>query len=498
MSIISHKKNMLLVIPFGITLIVLNVIRMFNVPITHDETGYVPSYTYLDLLTEKIVSANNHILHSVCRKFFVELFGFHLFTLRLDSCLALIGFIVMSYLVCKVLFKNNWWLLCSFIMLNMSTPFVFNFWGLSRGYALGMFFMTTSIYFLLSYIGTFKPKLLLFSLLAGILTVESNFGLLNFFIALAGVIVLQQLFFRRNAEQKKLIPTEWGYLLGAVVVLALLITHPLIKLHGGGELAYLGKNGFIEDTVGSLCRCSIYGSSNEAAIMQVLPWLVVGLFWLMVVYWLFKYFKLKLHTTIADVNVKYGFILTLLVAIPVLSLIAQFLLLGINYLIDRTAVFFIILFFLQLTFFLYSLSVLLPRLATSVFVLFFSIVIVHFVQKFDYDRVLLWWFDAPDVAILHKMANDSKDKKGKIKVCMNWLFIPAFETYDMPHYYNGRFDKIVKFGEANPADSEAFDFYYVQWDEAEKVPQSYVVDTQVFGGGFKLFKKVDTLPAAKQ
>ncbi len=498
MTAINHKKNLLFVIPFGITLVILNVIRMLNVPITHDETGYVASYTFLDLITEKIVSANNHILHSVFRKFFVELLGFHLFVLRLDSCLALIGFIVMSYLVCKVLFRNNWWLLCSFIMLNMSTPFVFNFWGLSRGYALGMFFMIMSIYFLLSYINSFKPRLLLFSLLAGILTVESNFGLLNFFIALAGVIVLQQMLFRRTPEQKKLIKTEWAYLLSGVAVLALLITQPLIRLHGGGELAYLGRNGFIEDTIGSLGRCSIYGSSNEAAIMKVLPWLVVGLFWLMVAYWLFAYVKKGLYTNIADVNVKFGFVLTLLVAIPVLSLMAQFHILGINYLIDRTAIFFIILFFLQLTFFLYHLSARLRVVATSVFLLFFSVIVFHFVQKFDYERAILWWNDAPDITILHKMAHDSQNKKGKVKVCMNWLFIPPFETYDMPHYYNGRFDKIAKFGEGNPADSLVYDFYYVQWDEVAKVPKSYVVDTQVFGGAFVLFKKqADSLSAAK-
>jgi len=122
--------QMLLAFVFSCVLVTVNVIRIFQTPITIDETGYVPSYTYSDLMQNNIGSANNHILHSLTRKFFVESLGNILFSFRLDSLIAQGLFLVFTYLLFRVLFKNPWWQLCSFVLLNVISPFIFNFWVL--------------------------------------------------------------------------------------------------------------------------------------------------------------------------------------------------------------------------------------------------------------------------------------------------------------------------------------------------------------------------------
>ena len=136
----------------GVSLVVVNIIRVIQIPITIDETGVRADDTYVGLMINKIGSANNHILHSLFRKFFIDTFGDNIFTIRLDSLIAQFFYLFFSYAISNILFKKKGWVLGAFIMLNVASPLIFNFWGLSRGYALALTFMLVSVYYFLKYI----------------------------------------------------------------------------------------------------------------------------------------------------------------------------------------------------------------------------------------------------------------------------------------------------------------------------------------------------------
>ncbi len=67
----------------SIGLVVINIIRSVLVPITVDETGYAPDTSYKKLWLNEMGSANDHMLHSLLRKFFVEHFSTHVFSIVL-------------------------------------------------------------------------------------------------------------------------------------------------------------------------------------------------------------------------------------------------------------------------------------------------------------------------------------------------------------------------------------------------------------------------------
>jgi hypothetical protein len=482
----SAFGHLLLAFVFSAVLVTINVIRIFRIPITIDETGYGPDLTYLQLMRNKIGSANSHILHSLFRKFFVESFGNTLFFLRVDSLIAQCLFLLFTYRLCSLLFKNLWWQLCSFILLNTASPLIFNFWGLSRGYALGLTCMTISIYYLLRYIENKRSLFFYLALAGAILSVYSNFGYINYYIAISGVIIIQSIIFRDRENIIKELVT----LFIATCVLALMITAPLISVYKNGELSFLGRNGFIDDTIRSLAKEGLF-LTNPAFndIVKIVTRSVVMLTCLWSCYWVYTFFKK--HSSLTgnnDVALKFGVILWLLLIIPALSLITQHWLFNINYLTDRTALFFIFLFVINLTYWLYYLRPAVPKFSWGILLTIFMIAGYNFSSKLNLTSTLLWWFDSDDLAVLKRITDESKDKPGKIKLHAYWLFVPSFK-YDIEQKYNGRFEPIED-NRFTPGLDTSYDFYYIANSENQDTLRlNYHRDTDFVGGGFILYKK---------
>ncbi len=344
---------------FAATLVVLNVLRIVNISITCDENGYGWNGrldSYRELWEDKFGSANNHILHSLLRKFFVDNFGNTLFTLRLDSLLAQVSFLIFSYLICRLIFKNRWWQLGGYIVLNLVSPLIFEFWGLSRGYGLALSFMTLSIFFLLKYSTDKKAAFLSWSFFCAILSVYSNFGYINYYVTLCIVVLLLFLLFPDNKQKVRFVQ-ELLIVLVSSGVLALLIVGPLQYVYHNGELAFMGNAGFLQDTVRSLVTwgLALPGPAREKEV-NVIVLSVVALTFFFGVFWCYVYLKKYRHKSAADQRIVYGVTFFALLILPVILLIGQHLLFNINYLTDRAALFFIILFTLNISYILYHIS----------------------------------------------------------------------------------------------------------------------------------------------
>ena len=487
---ITNYLHKIAALAVGLALVTLNIIRIFNVPITIDETGYNKVYSYTMLALDKEGYANNHIFHSLLRKFFVELFSDDLLFIRLDSLLAQIFYLLFSWLIFTLLFKNKWQHLFGFLILNIVSPFLFTFWGLSRGYALSVTFMTISIYYLLNYIYTKRLFYLSISFACAILAVYSNFSLINYFMALLGTVIIKNLLIRQNADEKNALLKELIISLSGVALLALLVTGPLIHVYKFGELSFLGSNGFIDDTIKSLVADGFYLRSPDAdTLINIICYSVVGITCITGIFWIFLCIFKHRHKQIADTEVQSGIVLTMLLLLPAASLISQHLLFRINYVTDRAALFFIPLFFIS---FLYSLGYIFRSFTLLTNLLIATLLLVlsyNFTTKINLNSTLLWWFDADDLAVLKKVSADSKNKKKKIRIHVEWIFGPAL-YYDIHKYYPDKIELPIWDNNIPQGKDTSFDFYYiVSSTNTDTLLTRYHKDTTFLYGGSILYKK---------
>ncbi len=477
--------TLLLEILFSVSLAAVNFYRILNIPITIDENGYEPEYTYISLLRSTLGYANNHILHSVIRKWFIETFSDNVFFYRVDSLIAQILFLFFSLLICRHLFKNKWWQLCAFITLNTISPLVFDFWGLSRGYALSLSLMTISIFYLLKYIEERRIFLLSFSFAAAFLSVFSNFGYINYFIALTGVVIIQQLIFKKTNDKNHL-QKELAVLLISIIALTLLIEEPLRNVYQRGELAFLGTTGFINDTISSLVREGLF--LPESLFSRSVIWFVTVFPVIGGCFWLFVYYRNNVRGRETPKEERYGIALFLLLIIPAISILLQHALLGVNFLVARTALFFIILFILNFIYLIYYIRSRVPKIAFGLLLVTTLLTGYNFVSKLNLNRTILWWFDSDDLNVLTRIANEWENKNEKIKVKAYWLFTASFR-YDINHFYKNRFYPVEAL--SGPPDNDTtFDYYYIPLSDVSLMDTAkFRQDTAFVISGFILYRK---------
>ncbi len=474
----TASRRTIIVISFATLLVVLNVLRIFNVSITHDETGYRPG-TYMDAFMNFSGSANSHLLHSVIRKVLVETFNDSLFFLRVDSLLAQLLFLFYSWRLCDRLFGHTWRSVAAFILLNISCPLLFEFWGLSRGYALANALMITSVYWLTCYLDKRELNPLTFCLGAGILSVYANFALIDYFVAL--VIILIGLIVFHNKEKRRDIAT----VLAGCLLLTGLIYVPLTNVFRNGELQYLGNTGFIENTITSLAQEGILQANSRPITVSILVYgsllfaVFAGLYWSALVY------RYRKDTVPAEI--RRGMILYLLSVIPACSTIVQFQLCNINYLIDRAALFMIVLFVIHGLYWLSYVFVSYRRALSSILAILLMAAGYNFATNASIYGTRLWWYDRDDMRVLERIAAQQKDNPAKIRIWVTWMQTPAFNYY-VTHFYQDRFSPIEH--QSDPAGNDtSYDYYYLGASETPALSVIYKRDTQFVFGGFALCRK---------
>ncbi len=472
----------------SLTLIILNIFRILRISITHDETGYRISDGYMDLMKNEFASANNHIFHSLLRKFFVETFTENLFFLRLDSLLAQLLFLYISYRLLERLFQKWWLVIPAFILVNTVCPLIFEFWGLSRGYALAIAFTITSIYYLHAYITQHPIKYLIYALLAAILAVYSNFSYVNFFVTLIIVVLAYRLLFHHSPTRKSTFLKEVLVLILGSALLAVLIIVPLTNVFGNGELAYLGTNGFVADTITSLVKDGILLNSRDPNTINFMIYAIVVVFWVAGIYWLVAYLLILKNSSKIPESLRVGVVFYLLLATPVVSVMLQFYLFGINYLIDRTAIFYVLLFVLHFLYWIYHISINKAMIAATIMWLLSIPVIDNFYKsEFNTHHTRLWWYCADDMAILKHIINDPINKGKKVKLWVDWSHLPSFK-YNISKHYKEHFYPLTRHHEEVAKDT-TYDYYFIAASNVAEIHSSYKRDTDVVGGGFVLFKR---------
>lgn len=465
----------------SLLLITINIIRILRVPITHDEPPDQRDVllTYWDYIHLSKVTANIHILNSIIRKFFIDTFGNTPFFLRLDNLLAQILFLACSYGIVVKLFKDKWWRICCFLLLNLN-PFLFEFWGFSRGYGLAIALMTASIYCFVCYLQHGKTRWLAGSLALSVGAVYSNFSLLNFMLGLAGFIVVYGLFLRKKPVSFFL-RRELPLLAATGIITYLLIAGPIRKLVAAGELYFGGEKGLVPDTFHSLVTGSMYLDSEPFRLVDYITWLVAAMIVLMAIYWFLVF--LKKHKREKSVN---GLLFCCLLLVPLASVELQHQLLGTKYLINRTALFLYVLFVLAVVATLYQFRR--HTISLLVLLLFTGLSAYNFSKNITLSRSWMWWVDNYNLVVLDRILKEKEGAGKKISLRVNWEFMPSLNYYIYTRYPD-YIDTLVYTHEDPTMADTTYDFMYMKGnDDVLNISPVYEVDT-VFETGFQLLRK---------
>lgn len=445
----------------------MNILRIINVPITHDEALTIVDHTPLperDIMAMTSPIANNHILNTLLTKLFINLFGYNIFIVRLPNLLGYMVYLLFSARTCQQLFEKRTIQLSVFLLLNLN-PFLFEFWGLCRGYGLSIAFMMASILHLLSYIRERRAVQLYLSLFFAIASVYSNFSLLNFYLGLTAAITIIHI-----RQHGKALSATIAVIL-STILLATLIYTPLTKLLESDQLYYGGVDNFVNDTIDSLVRAGLF--DKDGGRSKLITFLVATVIVCMLAHTIWSFIKKK--------DLTLQLILNILLLTPIISTIAQHYLLGTLYLIDRTALFFIPLFVLASTYYTHKRN---NKTFTIIIVTLTVLALLNFSANLSFRKTWSWSYNAYERIVMERMVHENPGKK--ISVRCNWHFAPSFQFYTLSEFKD-QFEP-VRLDRGDVDGNESYQYYYVKSGELSSLSPVYIVDTS-FEGKYYLMKK---------
>jgi len=431
---------------------------------THDESYTYTRYVYKsfwDIITYNAsdVIPNNHILNTLLMKIFEGVFGSSELALRLPNMLAYVAFLFCSLLWLRR-FNSPWILVTGFLALH-ANPFLLDFFALARGYGLSVSFLFISFYFFYNYILFEKKKHLTGAFLFAALAVWSSFILLNYYLALWLVFnILAALKVFKGPELwphkiKRLLAAN-GIPLLVSAVLGTVIFQSLITISGD---LFGPSNGFWSNTVRTLA----YFSTNTKMGMWVdyLCYFIALILILSVIFFLVDFFKKSLRSA----HSPYIFCFLLMVTSAGMTIL-QHLVLQVPFLENRTGLFFIALFNINVVCLVYVLRGyrrlhLVGTLLSGVYALF---LVYNLGANGNLDSHVTWEYDSRTKDMLKALEADVHARNGvqqnQVSLGITWLFEPTINFYRQTHHLSW-LKEVNRDGYKG-----AYDYYYIENDSA--------------------------------
>jgi hypothetical protein len=314
---------------------------------------------------------------------------------------------------------------------------------------------------------------LIISLLLSIFSVYAQFATLHFYLGLNLLIALYLLNnYLKTKENSAFIKGILMQFLG-LLLLALLIYLPIKAIIKNNEIAYYGTDGFWGSTLTSLINGSVYSQHYFRGDKSVpfFKFLTLVLFFLLTA---FLSFSLGEKSTQKLEKTYPSVFATILFLSTAFSVVAQFHLLGNQYVVDRTALFFYPLLALLIPTIPVFFGRIRKELSVVISILFIVFSVNHIKRSNTIHEYREWWYDKNTYEIMGMMKQhyDNSDKKEPIKLTTNWLFCPSF-TY---HQAQSKADFIAPIQYHKAIDTTAiYDFYYTTQDEVPLLKSKYEV-----------------------
>jgi hypothetical protein len=350
-------------------------------------------------------------------------------------------------------------------------PFLLEFFSLARGYGLSLAFSVAAIASLLVGRSTTSVARGLGRLAAtgtfAALAFYANFGALNLVLALLAVEMLD-LFFMKIWQGG----TRWSRAhRGAVAIVCasaasllpgILYLRHLQRL---GQLYYGGHNGLVADTIGSLLRNSTCGYSCQP------PWLpygeaaVVVVALLAVAWTAWRWIRRPGWSALTRAG--------LLFAIAILATQLESTLLGTLYPLDRTALVYVVVFAVFISFVVDDVATacprIAPRMAVGVVVALFTVLAaVNFGRHVNLNRTTVWAYDASSHEVIDAIIAFER-RHGRPST--PWKLVSGFPRDEALNYYRRRFHMDwLQTVTRDPISSPDGNLYYVGVGELHELP----------------------------
>lgn len=392
-------------------------IRAVRIPITHDE-----ALTYLGFVGRSFGSilsipgsVNNHWLNSLLSRAAVLTFGPSEWALRLPNVLAF-----GLYLACGVALSRRFSSAApsaAAFLLLAANPFLLEFFSLSRGYGLGLAFLSGA---LLGFVRAEEaPKSARRELFVGglcaFLAVLSN---LAFLLPVLALLVVSA---ARNRHDLR----SWAPALSVSPLLVAAVLGPrILALNRTGQFYAGGSRGFLADTAGSLVR--VTAEASDAGVFAIaaaggvaVALLVVGL--------------LGAVVRSSAGGRRVGQIAASVLVLAAAGSVAQHALVGTPFLEDRTAIFFLPILALGAAGGLDVLAAARRRAVRiagqALAVVLAAIAILPLIRSANFDHTTIWRYDADARRIVDDLTALHEEGFGRIRLGGNWVFEPALNFY---------------------------------------------------------------------
>ena len=428
----SNKKNPLqlsLVLLSGLGIVWYIIYKASTTSYTHDESYTYTHYVhqgFMDIVSYKTPYTNNHILNTVLMKYCELLFGSSELSLRLPNILA---FILYSIFIILLLYKYIRKLMFPFYLLMVLNPHLLDFFALARGYGLSFAFLLMSLYYLSLYFTSKQNKHLILFNVGAFLAVMSNFSLLNYYVAalivynIVSYIVLKidstsnnYHFYKQNKIN-----------IVSVILFGMVLYEPLRRISKMSLLDFGGKNGFMEDTVGTAIYSFFYEMYVPPFLENIFKVFIVSVVALTLIIIL----KAIVQRNITLFNAHISLVLINLILIAIVAItIAQHLILGNDYYIHRFALFFYPIFILNFIFLLNYFFELSKTTSVSISYLCASLALFNIYINHNTAFYKDWKIDSDVKSMMQNLVLEHEKYPNKnIRLGINWLFEPGVNFY---------------------------------------------------------------------
>jgi hypothetical protein len=428
----SNKKiplQLSLVLLSGLGIVWYIIYKASTTSYTHDESYTYTHYVhqgFMDIVSYKTPYTNNHILNTVLMKYCELLFGSSELSLRLPNILA---FILYSIFIILLLYKYIPKLMFPFYLLMVLNPHLLDFFALARGYGLSFAFLLMSLYYLSLYFTSKQNKHLILFNVGAFLAVMSNFSLLNYYVAalivynIVSYVVLKidstsnnYHFYKQNKIN-----------IVSVILSGMILYEPLRRISKMSLLDFGGKNGFMEDTVGTAIYSFFYEMYVTPFLENIFKVFIVSVVALTLIIIL----KAIVQRNITLFNAHISLVLINLILIAIVAItIAQHLILGNDYYIHRFALFFYPIFILNFIFLLNYFFQLSKTTSVSISYLCACLALFNIYINHNTAFYKDWKIDSDVKSMMQNLVLEHEKYPNKnIRLGINWLFEPGVNFY---------------------------------------------------------------------
>lgn len=237
--------------------------RSINISFTHDESL---SYTLITGNETQLYTANNHWLNTILMYLSSKIFGYSELALRLPNVLAFVLYLVFVYKIFTRFSLQPYALLIA-VPLLLFNHFMLDFFGLARGYGLGIAFFTAAIYYFMLYFQK-QPSLkyLLLLVFFSLCCIYANYA---FLIAILGLHLAAVIGYF-SLHKKHFVSLLLCYLLEGILLIPAILN--ILYLSKINELYAGGDNNVFEDTLKSVIHFSFDNALYDLTIPAI--WLI--------------------------------------------------------------------------------------------------------------------------------------------------------------------------------------------------------------------------------